>query len=194
MIYGAHMPPLLQWLARYLAPSMVSILVTFLVLRWTQREALRPQLSADVPMPKLSRGGNWRQLGIVAACVDRPSGGVGVRYSARPADRDGKPSAGAVLLLDPKNPWNTIKHISWSVLPLVAGLFVLVEALDKTGLIATLGAWLRGEVARSQVQATQEAGVVVAIAGNLMNNLPAGLVAAGAVQNAQFPTECGAPC
>ena len=33
-----------------------------------------------------------------------------------------------------------MKDISWGVLPLVAGLFVLVEALDKTGLIDTITA------------------------------------------------------
>jgi arsenical pump membrane protein len=36
-----------------------------------------------------------------------------------------------------------LKGISWGVLPLVAGLFVLVEAFDKTGLIRTIGDLLR---------------------------------------------------
>jgi arsenical pump membrane protein len=187
VIYGAHMPPLLQWLARYLAPSLVSILVTFLVLRWTQREALRPRLSVDVPMPKLSRGGKLAALGIVAASIVLLGASALDIQLGLPTAIAGAVTAAVVVLLDPKNPWNTIKHISWSVLPLVAGLFVLVEALDKTGLIATIGSWLRGEVARSQMQATWEAGVVIALASNLMNNLPAGLVAAGAVQNAQVP-------
>ena len=33
-----------------------------------------------------------------------------------------------------------MKDISWGVLPLVAGLFVLVEALGKTGLIDAIAA------------------------------------------------------
>jgi arsenical pump membrane protein len=70
------------------------------------------------------------------------------------------------------------------VLPLVAGLFVLVEALDKSGLIGTIGALLRQEAARSQVQAAWVAGLVVALGSNLINNLPSGLVAASALQNA----------
>jgi arsenical pump membrane protein len=187
VIYGAHMPPLPQWLARYLAPSVLAILITFLVLRWTQRAALRQQLSAAVPMPKLSRGGKLAALGIVAASIVLLAASALDVQLGLPTAIAGALTAGAVLLLDPKNPWNTIKHISWSVLPLVAGLFVLVEALDKTGLIATIGAWLRSEVARSQAEATWEAGIVVALASNLMNNLPAGLVVAGAVQNAQVP-------
>ena len=44
VIYGSHMPPLLHWLPAYVLPSVVSIAATYLVLRWTQRGALR---SAD---------------------------------------------------------------------------------------------------------------------------------------------------
>jgi len=40
VIYGSHMPPLLAWLAQYTLPSLVSIAVTYVVLRFTQREAL----------------------------------------------------------------------------------------------------------------------------------------------------------
>ena len=68
---------------------------------------------------------------------------------------------------------------------LVAGLFVLVEALDRSGLIAAIGGFLRQEAARSETAAAWGAGVVVALASNLMNNLPAGLVAADAVRSAE---------
>ena len=77
-----------------------------------------------------------------------------------------------------------VKDISWGVLPLVAGLFVLVEALDKTGLIGMIGAFLHDEAQRSVVWAAWGAGIVVAVASNLMNNLPAGLIAGNAVQSA----------
>jgi arsenical pump membrane protein len=39
----------------------------------------------------------------------------------------------AVLMLTRQSPLETIRGISWSVLPLVAGLFVIVQALDRTG-------------------------------------------------------------
>ena len=42
----------------------------------------------------------------------------------------------AVLLASRQSPWPVLKDISWSVLPLVAGLFVMVEALIRTGAIA----------------------------------------------------------
>ena len=40
VIYGSHMPPLLQWLPAYLLPSVVAIVATYLLLRFTQRGAL----------------------------------------------------------------------------------------------------------------------------------------------------------
>jgi arsenical pump membrane protein len=73
------------------------------------------------------------------------------------------------------------------VLPLVAGLFVLVEALDRTGLIRMLADVLRRVLQASVPAASWASGVVPAFVCNLMNNLPAGLVAASAVQIAQPP-------
>ena len=71
------------------------------------------------------------------------------------------------------------------MLPLVAGLFVLVEALDRSGLVALLGGLLRDSAQRSETGAAWAAGAAIALASNLMNNLPAGLIAAGAVEDAQ---------
>jgi arsenical pump membrane protein len=70
-----------------------------------------------------------------------------------------------------------LKEISWGVLPLVAGLFVLVEALGRTGVIAAIHGLLIDAVAASPGDATWGTGLVLALASNLMNNLPVGLVA-----------------
>jgi hypothetical protein len=43
-----------------------------------------------------------------------------------------------VLSTERRAPSALLKHISWSVLPLVAGLFVLVEGLVRTGLVRDL--------------------------------------------------------
>ena len=45
----------------------------------------------------------------------------------------GVATAVVVLRSRAESAWSIVKDISWGVLPLVAGLFVLVEALDKTG-------------------------------------------------------------
>src|SRR5262249_11736067 len=92
-----------------------------------------------------------------------------------------------VLIRTRVNPWAIVKDISWGVLPLVAGLFVLVQALDATGLIDAISSPLRGNAAGSEAQPAWVVGVVVAFATNLMNNLPAGLIAGTAVQSANAP-------
>jgi len=79
------------------------------------------------------------------------------------------------------------KAISWGVLPLVAGLFVLVEALEKTGVTAALAASLQYLVQHSATTAAWLSGVALAFGCNLVNNLPAGLVAGRVVEMAHVP-------
>ena len=45
VLYGSHMPSLLHWLALYTLPSVVSIGITFLLLRFTQRRHLVQQIA-----------------------------------------------------------------------------------------------------------------------------------------------------
>jgi arsenical pump membrane protein len=86
-----------------------------------------------------------------------------------------------------KNPVNVIKGISWAVLPLVAGLFVVVEALNKTGMTQHLSAMLNDAIARSETAAVWISGTVTAVACNLMNNLPAGLITGNVLQSTHTP-------
>ena len=65
----------------------------------------------------------------------------------------GTVTAAVMLIRDRKGPWSIVKDISWGVLPLVAGLFVLVEALDKTGVIGNNAALTRGEPCHYQWRA-----------------------------------------
>jgi arsenical pump membrane protein len=82
-----------------------------------------------------------------------------------------------------------LRGISWGVLPLVAGLFVLVEGLDSTGVVAALSGALSRAVDSSPAGAALGAGLVIAIACNLMNNLPLGLIAGSVLATGQFPPE-----
>jgi arsenical pump membrane protein len=188
VIYGAHMPPLLQWLPRFAIPSVLSILATFLALRFSQRRALaKESLAEDVEPAKLSRNGKLVAAGIALTAVALlASSGLSLQLGL-PTAICGILTAVAVLVLKRSAPWEMLKGVSWGVLPLVAGLFVLVEALDKTGLIRTIGGLLRAATEQSETQATWGAGVLIAFACNLMNNLPAGLIAGSAVHVANAP-------
>ena len=91
---------------------------------------------------------------------------------------------GWITLTERRSPWHFLREISWGVIPLVAGLFVLVEGLEQTGVIAALSQLLRTEAQRSDGLAAGAAGLLVGFVCNLMNNLPAGLIAGTAVQSA----------
>ena len=80
-----------------------------------------------------------------------------------------------------------LRDISWSILPLVAGLFVLVEALNSTGVIASLGVAVHDFARHSASAAAWGTGAMLALICNLTNNLPAGLIAGTAVQTASAP-------
>lgn len=184
VIYGSHMPSLLQWLPRYALASALAILVTYGVLRWMERRALRQKMAADVVVPRLSASGKTAAWGIAATSLLLLLTSAFDLQLGLPTALAGGATAAIVLIREGKPPADMLKHISWGVLPLVAGLFVLVEALDHTGVIAALSAWLR---AQSAASAAWIAGIGVALISNLVNNLPSGLVAGSALQAAHAP-------
>jgi arsenical pump membrane protein len=179
VLYGAQMPELWRWLPRFFVPSLLSIGATYLVLRLTQRQALSQAIAVDVPVPRLSVAGRTAACGIVAtAFVLLAASAKGVELGL-PTAVCGVVTALVVLVRERRSPFETVRDISWGVLPLVAGLFVLVEALDKTGLIATIARALQGARGAEWV-----AGLVTGFGCNLTNNLPAGLVAADVLHSA----------
>lgn len=189
VIYESHVPPLLQWLPRYALASLLSILVTYLVLRWTQRDALAGKIAPDVRIPELTAAGKIAALGIAATSVVLlASSALGANLGL-PTAIAGVITTFIVLAREGKRPWTALKDISWGVLPLVAGLFVMVEALGKTGLIAAISALLHNEAERSAGLAAWIAGAAVAFSSNLLNNLPAGLIAGNALHTAHVPDQ-----
>lgn len=184
VIYGAHMPPLLEWLPRYLLPAAVAIVATYAVLRYTQRAELRQPIEKDIEMPALGRGGQVALGGIggtavallAASALDQP---LGLATAIT-----GVLTTAVVLLIARKSPLAVARSVSWSVLPLVAGLFVLVEALNKTGVTQWLSGLLTRGASESAAAATWASGVGVALLCNGMNNLPAGLITGNVLQTA----------
>ena len=185
VVFGKAMPPLADWLRAFAAPSLAAILATYLALRLTQRRALGGDVAAIGAIAPLTRGGKLTAIGILATAI--------VLLTASALDRDlGLPTfiAGAgvtvlVLAIGRQSPWPVLSDISWSVLPLVAGLFILVEGLNRTGVLPALARMLKQASITAPQLTAWIAGVVVAIASNLLNNLPMGLIAATTGQAAQ---------
>jgi arsenical pump membrane protein len=189
VIYGHAIPPLLEWLPQYLLPSAASILVTFVVLLWTQRAALKTPIATDVPIAPLPRGGRIAAIGIIATTIVLLAASTLDWPLGLPTALAGAATALAVVIREQKTPWTTLRHISWSVLPLVAGLFVIVQALDHAGIIGMLRSLLQDVAQQSAASAAWASGIAVALASNLLNNLPVGLIAGTTVQSADLPPE-----
>ncbi|OGX89361.1 arsenic transporter [Hymenobacter coccineus] len=184
VIYGAHLPPLLTWLPRYLLPSAIAIGATYFLLLRTQRAELGTAIAQNIALPALARGGRVALAGIGATAVALlVSSGLGLELGL-PTALTGALTALIVLVTARKSPAEILKNVSWSVLPLVAGLFVLVEALNKTGVSRWLTALLDASAQQSAAKATWLSGVGVALLCNAMNNLPAGLLAGNVLQTA----------
>ena len=188
VVFGARMPHLFEWLRLFALPSIASIVVTYIVLRLTQRRALNEEtIETRVPKPELSHGGKLTALGIAAI------GAVLVTASALdvqlglPTFICGLVTAASVLALSRQSPWPVVKGISWGVLPLVAGLFVMVEALARLGAISALNAVLHEAVVHFPRGAAWGAGLVTALADNIANNLPVGLLAGSVAASDHLP-------
>jgi len=184
VIYGSHMPPLLQWLPQYILPSFVAIAVTYFMLRFTQQNELKQKIKSNIPIPALSQGGKTAIIGIAATAIILLICSAFDLQLGLPTAITGILTSAIVIIRAKKNPLIVIRGVSWAVLPLVAGLFVIVEALNKTGVIENLTILLHQSAVHSATSAAWGSGIVIAFASKLMNNLPAGLIAGNAVQAA----------
>jgi arsenical pump membrane protein len=184
VVFGRSIPPLGNWLAIFLLPSVASIAVTFLCLFWCKRSDLRLPIAADSqPMPLTTEGKLALAGLLLAAAALILSSAFGLALGTPTCIA----SVVALLVVAFRNPRIVPKvaaGVAWSVLPLVAGLFVIVEALEGAGLLRV---GLAGLNALAQAPAWAAKGVsafAVALLSNGMNNLPVGLTAGAALQQA----------
>jgi arsenical pump membrane protein len=187
VVYGSAMPPLATWLRSFGLPSAVAVLVTFAMLRYMVREDLRGAMESDVEQPALSAPGKIAAYGITGAAV------VLILASAFGLDL-GLPTflvamavTALVAFANRSAPWEVVKHISWSVLFLVAGLFVLVGAVNAAGALSFCRDWLQHTAHAGAFTGAISSAFAVAGLTNIANNLPVGLIAGSALHGAKVP-------
>lgn len=184
VVYSGGMPPLKAWLGTFGVASAVSIAVTFFVLRKVASQYLDGPVRTATDRKPLSREGKITLFGIGFLAVVLLSASAWNMDLGLPACLAGVLVAIAVSIRD----HNTWKHIatgvSWSVLPLVAGLFIVVEALNGAGALHLAVSALHALKNQQPRLAGLGSGFGVAIISNLMNNLPSGLITAAAVKAA----------
>jgi len=187
VVFGKQMPPLADWLRIFALPSVVAIVATYLALRLTQRPALEEEVAEVGEISPLTTGGALAAFGIVLTAVVLLVASAMGRDLGLPTFVAGAAVTAVILLIGRQSPLPVVRDISWSVLPLVAGLFILVEGLNRTGVLPALARLLKEATAASPQATSWIAGIVVAVASNLANNLPIGLIAATTSQTAQVP-------
>jgi len=189
VVYGAHMPPLRTWLGQFGLASVISILVTYLVLHLTQRSRLAGRIAHGLSPPALALSGRVAAGGIAATAIVLLVASSLGRQLGLPTFLSGIGTAVAAFLLKREAPWPIIKNISWSVLPLVAGLFVLVQGIESTGVLAPLVDALTASAKSAPRETALLGGSAVAVICNIMNNLPLGLLTGAVAGGAQVSPE-----
>jgi arsenical pump membrane protein len=184
VVFDGHLPTLSHWLAIFLLPSVAAIVVTGVILALYSRRKLAGHIQRVPCKTPLTPEGS---LALVALLV---SAAVLVACSAFGTPL-GAPTCGVAMLAlavirirNRNTPLRVLRGVTWSVLPLVAGLFVIVEALHTAGLLK-LGLW--GLASLSAVpgwSAKLLASSAVALLSNAMNNLPVGLMCASTISHA----------
>lgn len=184
VVFHTGMPPLGSWLADFGVPSLLSILATFVVMRILFRKDLCKSIDCDVADVELTGNGKLVLAGLALM--------IGVLLTASAFKRDlGLPTCLAALVITAvvsikarSHPITLAREISWATLLLVAGLFVLVDAVESQGALNVTRQWLAWASGLGQKVGAMVVGFVVGIANNVVNNLPLGLIAGGTLQAA----------
>jgi arsenical pump membrane protein len=184
VVFRTRMPPLAYWLHAFALPSLLSIIATYLVLRWYFRRELRGTIPNGAHIEPLSETGGVVLAGIVVvAAVLLAASAMNVDLGL-PTCVSALAIACVALFIARTNPMRVIRDISWSVLPLVASLFVLVEAMDVIGALHYTAAALAWVEKLPPIAGALLTGAVVGLGNNVVNNLPLGLIAGSTLQSA----------
>ncbi len=182
VVFDRNMPPLAAWLHIFLLPSFASVLLTFFCLRWLSRGQLHGRLSPEEGQVSLTTEGKLALGSLIgAALVLVVASALGLPLGLPTCCA----AVFAVLVVTWRNhaiPGQVVRGVSWSILPLVAGLFVIVQAMQNAGLLRLGLAGLRALGGTSAWAAKSAAAFSVALLSNGMNNLPVGLMAGGAIR------------
>src|ERR1700678_2903283 len=69
VVFGAHMPPLISWLRIFAAPSIVSVAITFVCLRWLLRTELRAAIELRIDDRPLTAEGKLAMAGLLISAL-----------------------------------------------------------------------------------------------------------------------------
>jgi len=181
VVFDSAMPPLGRWLVMFLLPSAVSIVATYFLLRWYSRNDLAQPCHAADGNFTLTAAGRISLFGILAVAAVLLIASA-LRWNlGLPTCLAALAVTAIVLVREKTSPLRLVREISWSVLPLVAALFFIVEAVKGAGALHILQTALSWAEHGPSVVTTLAVGAAIGIGTNLVNNLPLGLITGAAI-------------
>lgn len=188
VVFAGHLPTLGQWMRIFLLSAIAAIVVTFFLLWWHSRGDLRARLVDGIRPAALDPMGRRAGIGVL----------IGAGALLATSALDGKVGLAAllagilVMVYVARTNWRVmtaaIRHMSWGVIPLVAGLFVMVEALKGVGVLSVASGALERVAMWPPIASLSATAFVVGVLANAINNLPMGLIGATAVHAAHSST------
>jgi len=182
LLYARSLPALGPWLAVYGMAGISATLLTFVLLAWSSRGELAAPIGARDERPRSSRGSRlavWLlalSAGalILASALALPLGSVALMC--------GLATTALLWFVDRDVVATVARTTPWGIVPLVAGLLVVVAALERAGATAfarsglsaagTLPPWLGRELS----------GMTTMLVANGANNLPVAVFAGRAFE------------
>jgi arsenical pump membrane protein len=186
VVFHDGMPPLAHWLLSFGVPSILSILSTYAIMRWIFRRQLAQTIDHEVDEKKLD-GHSKLVLGGLAAMIL-------VLLTASSLGKDlGLPACLTALVVTTvvsikarSNPLKLAMEISWGTIVLVAGLFIMVDAVVSVGALTLTQSALLWVQQLAPAAGALITSFAVGVANNLVNNLPLGLIAGATLHAAHI--------
>lgn len=175
VVFGPHLPSLAGWLEAFLPAALAAVLGTLFMLYALSYRRLRGGFVVRGTAHALDRPGRIAFAAIAASAavlilVTALGGPIGLTTLLLGIISTGVVRAGGGSVLRSLG-----RGIAWSIVPLVAALFVILQALSSTGALAAVAAFFRTCSELAPLRGTLLAGATVTLADNLFNNLPVAL-------------------
>jgi arsenical pump membrane protein len=166
--------------ARMIGPQIVALATTYAILRWHFRRELPncfdgeslPDAASVVPNRAYFLASTTVLVVVLVGYFLAPIVGLEpyvIAFAGSGVLMIAGAATGRVRI-------RTAGELSWDLFPFVAGLFIAVQGLENLGIVGVASRWLSGMRPASPENLLATAGAT-ALASNIMNNLPAALIA-----------------
>ncbi len=183
VVFGRGIPPLVPWVEAFGLAALATTAIVFLALRIASRRSLQDSYVADSAFEGATARTRMAAIvvGLAAAALLLAAAlgwnlGIAALAAAIVA-------TAVVSMRRPRVAVVVARDMAWQIVPLVAGLFVIVQGLDASGAISSIRLLLSNAAGMSAVAGNALIIGAFSIADNVFNNLPVALAGGFALQS-----------